>query len=502
MKSPLFAIHLGREAYPCAEIQHGLTHRSSDPPRPARVSRLGVFPVILYATIAACLATQAAELPKHLALAREILQELIETDTTHSTGDTTKAAEALGKRLRASGLPAADIQVVGPDPRTRNLVVRYRGVGKRGPILLLGHLDVVEARREDWSLDPFKLTEKEGFFYGRGTADIKGCDSALVSALIRLRQEGFQPDRDLIVAFTAGEEGSAVNNGLNWILKNRRDLIEAAYCLNVDAGGPARSQGKAVGYHVQAAEKGYLTLRLEVHNRGGHSSQPRPDNAIYQLAHALVKLSALKFPVHLNEVTRDYFAKTSDAETGQLASDMKAVLENPPDPGAATRLSENPLYNSVLRTTLVATMLDAGHAENALPQNARATVNCRLAPGEVQAEIIAKIREVIEDEKVLVSVIEPAAPSPVSPLTAELSQALQKVVQSAWPKLPVVPVMSTGATDGRYLRQAGIPTYGVGLCFQDLDDFRAHGRDERLGVQDFYQGVDFAYALVKAVSSH
>src|SRR5204863_9575445 len=304
-------------------------------------------------------------------------------NTTGSSGSTTVAAQAMADRLIKAGFPPADVQVIGPEgSKNFNLVARYRGTGREKPILLLAHLDVVEARREDWSVDPFTLTEKDGFFYGRGTLDVKDGDAILVATMVRLKQEGYRPTRDLILALTTGEEGGSDYNGVDWLLKNHRDLIESAYVINMDAGDPVIMNGRRVFRSVQAAEKVYVTFKLEVHNPGGHSSLPTRDNAIYRLAAALGRLSAYDFPAQLNEITRASFAKWSQLQQGQLATDMAAVAQTPPDTAAIRRLSNgSPLYNAQLRTTCVATELAGGHAENALPQSASATVNCRMLPG-------------------------------------------------------------------------------------------------------------------------
>lgn len=444
---------------------------------------------------------QAAELTPHQKLGRAIFQELIETDTTHSTGDTTKAAELLARRFRGAGFPEADITIIGPDRTNKNLVVRYRGTAEQPPVVLLAHLDVVEAKREDWSLDPFKLTERDGYFYGRGTSDDKDGAASLSAALLRLRQENFKPNRDLILVLTAGEEGGTDHNGADWLLQNHRRLIDASVCLNADAGGPKKRHGQRLMYAVQAAEKVYLSFRLEVKGAGGHSSKPTKDNPIYHLATGLVRLSQFEFPARLSEITRGYFEKMAAIETGQTAADMKAILKTPPDAEALRRLSASPFYNSLLRTTAVATMLEAGHAENALPQTARAVVNCRLLPDESPEAVEKALRRALADDRISVTPIEPAKPSPASPLLPEMIQAIERAKEKLWPGLPIVPALESGATDGFFFRRLGIPTYGIGGTTADLDDIRAHGRDERVGVRDFYDGLEFEYQLIKAVSA-
>jgi acetylornithine deacetylase/succinyl-diaminopimelate desuccinylase-like protein len=443
----------------------------------------------------------SAELTPYQQMGREIYRELIETDTSHSKGDTTKAAELLARRFRQAGFPAEDIQILGPDATNRNLIVRYRGTGGKQPIVLLAHLDVVEAKAEDWTLDPFKLTEKDGFFYGRGTSDDKDGATTLTSALLRLRQEKFQPDCDLILALTSGEEGGDVYNGVEWLLEHHRELLNGRICLNADAGGVQKRHGKRLLYAVQAAEKVYQSYRLEVKGPGGHSSKPTKENPIYRLSEGLIRLSKYEFPLSLSEITRGYFQKMSEIETGETAANMRGLLKQPPDEQAVKSLSESPYYNAILRTTAVATMLEAGHAENALPQTARAIVNARLLPGQSADEILQVLKTVIADDKISITAIKPAKPSPPSPLTPEVMHAIEQAKEKLWPGLPVVPLMETGATDGLSFRQLGIPTYGITGTAEDLDDIRMHGKDERMGVQDFYNGLEFEYQLIKTIAS-
>ncbi len=435
----------------------------------------------------------------HRQLARDIFKELIEINTTDSIGNTTEAAEAMAARLKTAGFPALDVQVLGPNPRKGNLVARLRGTGQRKPVLLIAHLDVVEARREDWSVDPFKFLEKDGYFYGRGTQDIKCGDAILVANLIRLKQEGFRPDRDLVVALTADEEGGDFN-GVDWLLKNHRDLIDADYCLNVDGGGGQIKNGRYLLNELQTSEKVYLSFMLEVTNRGGHSSLPVADNAIYRLADGLARLAHFDFPVMLNETTRSYFEKMSDIEGEQTGRDMKALLVTPPDPQVLARLAADPHYNASMRTTCVPTKLEAGHAENALPQRARAIVNCRLLPEDSPEGVQKKLVEVLKDGQIKVDPLRQSIPAPRSALMPEVAEAAQRITTELWPGVPVVPIMSTGGTDGTYLRMAGMPTYGVSGIFYDMDDVRIHGRDERIGAKQFFDGLEFMYRLVKAVS--
>jgi acetylornithine deacetylase/succinyl-diaminopimelate desuccinylase-like protein len=446
-----------------------------------------------------CLSLFAADDTAQNQLARDIYKELIEINTTDSAGDTTKAAQAMAARLKSAGLPDEDIHVFGPNPRKGNLVARYRGTGQRKPLLLLAHLDVVEALRDDWSVDPFKLLEKDGFFWGRGTTDDKAMAAVWIASFIRYRQEHYVPDRDLIIALTADEEGGDFN-GVQWLIANHRDLIDAEYALN-EGGESQMRDGKYILNAVQPSEKVYQSFRLEVRNAGGHSSRPVKDNAIYELAEGLTRLSKYQFPVRLNEVTTEYYKRMAALYEGQAAADMKAVAKNPPDRAAVGRLSKSPYHNALLRTTCVATRLEAGHAENALPQTARAVVNCRIIPGESPAEVRSTLVRVLDNPKISVASIAEATLSQPSPLQPEIMGSIERITIQMWPGVPVVPVMSTGATDGLYLRNAGIPTYGVSGFFENVEDTRAHGRDERIGVKQFYEGREFLYRLVKALSS-
>jgi acetylornithine deacetylase/succinyl-diaminopimelate desuccinylase-like protein len=441
--------------------------------------------------------------------ARAIFQQLIEINTTDSVGNVTTAAEAMAKRFRDAGFADHDVLVAGPDERKKNLVVRLRGSGKRRPVLFIGHLDVVEARREDWSTDPFQFLEKDGFFYGRGTRDMKEGDAILVTTLLRLKRENYQPDRDLILALTADEEGGDFN-GVAWLVKEHRQWIDAEYCINLDGGEFERLRGKQMLAGLQASEKVYNDFQLEATNPGGHSSIPGPENAIYELAAALTRVQNFTFPVHINDLTREYFRQSAKLTSGQMAADLRGAAQQSPDPTAIQHLSAIPYYNSLLRTTCVATLLSAGHAANALPQTARANVNCRIFPGEDPQEIRKTLERVVGDPKVsITSVTEktadgkpiPIVAVPPSPLLPDLLTALNQTLSTMWPGLPVVPTMSTGATDGKYLRIAGIPTYGIACMFFDMEDDRSHGKDERVGVADFYDGIEFTYRFMKTLSS-
>jgi acetylornithine deacetylase/succinyl-diaminopimelate desuccinylase-like protein len=435
----------------------------------------------------------------HQDLARDLLEELVEIDTTDSNGDNTAAAEAMAARLLAAGFPEEDVQVLGPRAGKGNLVARYRGRNvDRKPILLLAHIDVVEADPADWTLDPFTFVEQDGYYYGRGTTDDKDEAAIHVANLIRLKQEGFQPDRDIIIALTADEEGGTAN-GVQWLLQNHRDLIDAEYALN-EGGGGAMQDGRRISNAVQASEKVYQSYLLEVTNPGGHSSLPVKDNAIYRLADALARIRDYDFPVSLNEVTRVYFERSAAIEGGELAEAMRGILQSPPDPDAVAFLSDRPFYNSRLRTTCVATMLSGGHAENALPQRARANVNCRILPGEPVENVRGALEKAIADNQVLITPVAEAKPSPPSPLTPEVLGPIEQITEELWPGVPVLPTMSTGATDGLYLRNAGIPVYGVSGLFSDIDDNRAHGQNERILIRSYFEGQEFLYRLTKALS--
>jgi acetylornithine deacetylase/succinyl-diaminopimelate desuccinylase-like protein len=471
--------------------------------------KLFALAILVCLAIPASLRAQSNEATKQLTptnqLARDIFKQLVEINTTDSVGNTTTAAEAMAKRLRDAGYPESDLYIGGPNPRKGNLVARLHGTGARKPILMIGHLDVVEARREDWSVDPFVFLEKDGYFYGRGSIDMKSGDTFLMMTMIRLKKEGFKPDRDIIMALTADEEGGQ-SNGVDWLLKNHRDLIEAEYALNPDAGTFQMVGDKKSMTAIQASEKLYQDFELKVTNPGGHSSLPVADNAIYELANGLVRLEHYKFPFELNEVTRSYLHLMSIIVGGELGADMEAVLQNPPDAAALERLSQKPFYNGIMHTTCVATRLDAGHANNALPQMARANVNCRILPGHTADEIRATIVKVLDDPKITVTPVLTgglvARTNPPSPLRPDLMSTLEKVTKEMWPGVPVVPVMETGASDGAYSRAAGIPTYGISGMWMDPNDDRSHGRDERLQVWSFYTGVDFYYRFVKALSSN
>jgi acetylornithine deacetylase/succinyl-diaminopimelate desuccinylase-like protein len=444
-------------------------------------------------------------------LARDIFQQLIEINTTDSVGSTTVAAQAMAKRLLDAGYPATDVAVLGPNDRKGNMVVRLHGTGPAKPILIIGHLDVVEARREDWTTDPFQFVEKDGYFYGRGTQDMKEDDALLMVTLIRFQKEGYKPNRDIILALTADEEGGYFN-GVDWLLKNHRDLVSAEFVLNADSGGILTEKGKPVDVEVEATEKLYADFKLTVKNPGGHSSLPVPDNAIYHIADALGRLERTPFPFELNPVTRAYFEQLSKVESKQTADDMRAILRTPPDSDAIARLSKDPHYSATMRTTCIATRLNAGHANNALPQTAQAVVNCRILPGHSAEEVRRDLIRTFGDSQIAVRFVDPATGeaverasdkqtfSPIAP-PAEILKPLEKIAGEMWAGAPVVPDMENGASDSIYTMAAGMPSYGFSGIAIDHDDIRAHGKDERLRVSSFYDGVEFYYRYLKALTS-
>jgi acetylornithine deacetylase/succinyl-diaminopimelate desuccinylase-like protein len=444
-------------------------------------------------------------------LAHDVFKQLIEINTTDSVGSTTVAANAMAQRWLDAGFPSSDVTVVGPNDRKGNLVARYRGKpgSKLRPLLIIGHLDVVEARREDWTTDPFQFVEKDGYYYGRGTQDMKESDAIAVTAFIRMKREGFVPDRDIILALTADEEGGR-SNGVDWLLKNRRELIDADFVLNPDSGGVVTEHGKPLTMEFEATEKLYADYEIVATNPGGHSSLPKADNAIYRVADALGRLEKSPFPFELNNVTREYFKQMSSIETGESAADMRAILATPPDPAAVLRLSRDARYNSTMRTTCVATMMSAGHAPNALPQRAEANVNCRILPGHSQEEIRLDLVKIFDDATLAVHYKNDAgeifdhgsdrkAMAP-PPLRTDVMAALRDVTQQLWPGTPVIPIMETGASDSIYTMMAGIPSYGISGIAIDHDDVRAHGKDERVAVESYYTGVEFYYQFLKTLT--
>ncbi len=443
-------------------------------------------------------------------LSHDIFKQLIEINTTDSVGNVTTASKAMAQRFREAGFAESDLQVLGPNDRKKNLVVRLHGTGKHKPLLLIGHLDVVEANREDWTTDPFAFIEKDGFYYGRGTQDMKSGDAIMATTLIRFKKEDYTPDRDIILALTADEEGGK-SNGVDWLLKNHRELVDAEMVFNQDGGGILSDHGKPAIMTVDATEKLYADFQLSATNPGGHSSLPRPDNAIYSLANALTRLQRYRFPFELNDVTRTYYERMMKTETPERAADIGAILKTPPDAAAVARLSRDPIDNSTTHTTCVATRLNAGHANNALPQRAEAIVNCRILPGHSAEEVRQELIKVFADPEITVRYVDAVGnvfdsasgreSFPPPPLRRDVFDPLEKITAEMWPGIPVIPDMATGASDGVYTMGAGLPTYGISGIAIDRDDIRAHGRDERLGVDSYYQGVDFYYRFLKAVTS-
>ncbi|MBI3517185.1 MAG: M20/M25/M40 family metallo-hydrolase [Proteobacteria bacterium] len=446
-------------------------------------------------------AAHAAEPPSpELRLFREIYKELVEINTTDSTGDTVKAAEAMAARLRTAGFPADDVHVLSSGPRKGNLVARLRGTGARKPLLLIAHIDVVEAKREDWAFDPFVLQEVDGYFRGRGTLDDKAMAASFVSILIQYASEGFKPDRDIVLALTADEELSdSPHDGARWLLQHHRDLLAAELAIN-EGGGGALKDGKPARNSIQLAEKVYQSYRLEVKDPGGHSAAPRAENPIYRLSDGLRRLAAFAFPVRLNPVTQAFFERVAALEDAEVATAIKALLSGNRDAAALAPLTLRPTYNAQIRTTCVATQLEAGHAENALPQTARATVNCRILPNEAVADIERALVAAIDDPKIAVIPIGAAVSSPPAALDPEVMSTVERLTAEMWPGVPVIPTMSGGYTDSRWLRNAGIPAYGVSGLFSDPGKNGVHGLNEQVGVQAVYDSRTFLYRLVKALA--
>jgi acetylornithine deacetylase/succinyl-diaminopimelate desuccinylase-like protein len=454
--------------------------------------------LILPSLLAVSAASQTLPPEPERALARGIYKELIEIKSGYTTGATTPVAEAVAARLKAAGFSESDIFIGGAIPAKANLVVRYRGSGRRKPLLLLAHTDVVEAKREDWSMDPFQFIERDGYFYGRGTADDKAQAAVWIANLIRYKREGFTPDRDIIVALTADEEGGGPYNGAHWLLQNKRELIDAEFALN-EGGWGEMAGGKRISNDLQVSEKYVINFRLEVRNKGGHSSLPVADNAIYHLAAALDRLSKFGFPLKTNEVTRAYFAAMSRIESGPVKGDLAAAAAGSGD--AMQKVAQaTTAWNATLRTTCVATQIEGGHAKNALPQLAAANVNCRVLPEDSVEYVRSTLQQLIADDQVNLSIPGEVSKGPASPMRDDVLKAVSRLTDTLWPGVPTVPIMVMGATDGLYLRAAGIPTYGVQGFFMDRDDIRFHGRDERMGVTAFFEGQTFLYELVKALT--
>jgi acetylornithine deacetylase/succinyl-diaminopimelate desuccinylase-like protein len=469
------------------------------PYRPRRI--VGCLLVASAVIGASAPAAPGAPEAREQTLAREILRELIDTRSTHDVG-TTELARKVQARLLAAGFAAVDAQLLIPrdHPRAGNVVARLHGRGKGKPVLYLCHLDVVAANPEDWTRDPFHLTEDNGWLYGRGTIDMKGQDAAVLAALLRMKSEGFIPERDIIVAFTADEESGGERNGVDWLLTEHRDLVDAYLVINPDGGEAGMKGGRRLYVGVQTSEKISMAFEAEVTDKGGHSSRPTADNPIYRLSEGLARLSKFRFPVHLTDTTRQYFERRAAIETGATKSDMLAVTKTPPDPAALERLSAVVETNILLRTTCTATQIEGGHAQNALPQRARATLQCRIIPGESQDSVRDTLARVLDDPTIKISVITPATPSPESPLSGSILPIVERVTHQLWPDVVILPQMGAGASDSKYTRVVGMPSYGIDGMFDDLDDGRAHGRDERIGVAAFGQEVEFTDRLMREVS--
>lgn len=437
---------------------------------------------------------------------RDLYKELVETNTTLSAGSCTLAAERMAARLRAAGFPADDLHpFAGPEhPQEGGLVAIFPGRDPNAKaILMLAHLDVVEAKREDWTRDPFKLIEEDGNFYARGTLDDKAEAAIWVDTLVRLSEEKKRLRHTLKLALTCGEETSGAFNGAEWLTKNRRDMIDAAFAINEGAAGELDVQGRRVLLQVQAGEKTAQNFRFEVTNHGGHSSRPVKDNAIYHLAAALIKISSHDFPSQFTDGNRAYFTGMAKIQAAKgetaIANAMTALVGDPSDAKSIALVSaKDPGWNATLRTTCVATMLDGGHATNALPQRARANVNCRIFPGVTADSVRQQLEEWVADDAVKVTTLETRGPSsPPPPLTTAIMAPLEKLAAQFWPGVPVVPILQPGATDGQFLNAAGIPTYGIDAIFAGPDLGNIHGLNEYIGVQSLLEGREFMFRLIK-----
>jgi acetylornithine deacetylase/succinyl-diaminopimelate desuccinylase-like protein len=433
---------------------------------------------------------------------RALYQEMVEIDSSPTTGSCTKVVKAVETRLKAAGYTSADYELVIPPgkPDDGNIVARLKAQNpSKKPVLLLGHIDVVDAKREDWEREPFKLFEENGFFYGRGTADMKGQAAVWVDLMVRFKQEkSLRASRDLIMALTCGEETSNRVNGVDYIVQNKRQLIEAAFALNEGAGGLLSEAGKPLALQVQAGEKIHQVFTLEVTNPGGHSSRPVPDNAIYRLMQATQKVEKLSFPIQVTPVVREYFRITGPMLGGEIGAAMTAVGKNPADPAALATLQKDPSYNASLHTTCVATQLEGGHAPNALPQRATATLSCRIMQGTTPEQVKETLEKTVNDPEVKVEIFRRRDGSSPPPLTDEIMGPVKAQAAKMWPGVPIAPLMTAGATDGRFLMNAGIPTYGLSGMFSTTGENNAHGLNEKLRVKSLYEGRDFLEAVVRA----
>ena len=458
----------------------------------------------LVACVAAGWAHGAALSPVQAQM-REIYQELVETNTTNSSGSCTVAAQKMAKRLKQGGFKDSEMQIIVPPggPTKGNLVARIKGDGSRKPLLLLAHIDVVEANRADWVRDPFKLIEEDGVFYARGASDDKAMAASFVANMLRYKKEKLAPKRDIIMALTCDEEMVPTEfDGAEYLFKHHRQLIDAEIALNEGGSGLLDKNEKPVRHGIQAGEKIYQSFQFEVTNPGGHSSVPRRDNAIYRLSEGLSRLGKFDFPFRLSDVTRAFYERMSTIEQGQVAADMKAILQDPPDMAALERLyAVSPAHNATVRTTCVATKVDAGHADNAQPQRARANVNCRILPQETVAEVEATLKRVVADDQIRITRIGDGQGAPIPPLTPELMKAIEETSNQMWPGVPVIPTMSTGGTDGRFLNAGGIWTYGVSGMFAGPEGSGAHGLNEHIRVKSLYDGQEFLYRLAKRLAT-
>ena len=459
----------------------------------------------LAAGLAVAGVAQAAELTPVQQQMRAIYQELVETNTTNSIGSCTLAAQKMAKRLKAGGFKDSEMQLIIPPggPKKGNLVPRLKGDGSKKPLLLLAHIDVVEANREDWERDPFKLVEENGMFYARGASDDKAMAASFVNNMILYKKEKLPLKRDIIMALTCDEElVPSKFDGAEYLVNHHRPLIDAEIALNEGGGGLLDKEGKPVRHGIQAGEKIYQSFQLEVTNPGGHSSAPFKDNAIYHLADGLSRLGQFSFPFKLSPVTRAFYERMSKIEKGQVAEDMKAILQDPPDQAALDRLyAVSPVHNSTVRTTCVATKVDAGHADNALPQRARAIVNCRILPGEPIAEVQATLQRVVADDKIKITRVGEGVDGAMPPMPPALLTAVEEISNDMWPGVPVIPTMSTGGTDGRFLNNAGIWTYGISGMFHGPEGSGAHGLNEHIRVKSLYDGQEYLYRLGKRLAT-
>lgn len=463
-----------------------------------------VRPVLLVLSALLCQQALAqAPVPAQQEL-RAVYKELVEINTTDSAGSCTVAAQAMARRLKASGFTDADMQLIVPPngPKKGILVTRLKGSGAKRPLLLLAHLDVVEARREDWVRDPFKLVEEDGYFYARGAYDNKAQGAIFVTNMMAYKRSGWKPARDLILALTCDEETVPSEfDGVDYLLKHHRPLIDADLAFAEGGFVAAAPDGKPISHGIQAGEKVFQSYTLEVRNKGGHSSVPVPDNAIYHLAEGLARLAKFNFPFQLTDTTRAYFERSADAVGGQIGADMKAILKPVPDPQALGRLAQaNPFYNASVRTTCVATTVNAGHATNALPQRAQAVVNCRILPGQQPDEVRKTLEQVLADPQIAVTPMGTAVIAPAPPLNPELMSKVQSISQRIWPGLPVIPTMAVGATDGRFLNGAGIPTYGITGLSREANGSGVHGLNERISVKALYEGQRFLDDITRAMA--